>query len=63
MYPDRDPNAFGFVDVVNSYDFHGYLDETAPMGKRKIYYNGDIIFSDYLRREGFVYMSLEFHGW
>jgi Alpha/beta hydrolase domain len=59
MYPDRDPNGFGFLDVVNSYDFHGYLDETAPMGKRKIYYNGDIIFSDYLRRDGFVYMSVQ----
>ena len=22
MYPDRDPNGFGFVDVVNSADFH-----------------------------------------
>ena len=21
MYPDRDPNGFGFVDVVNSADF------------------------------------------
>ena len=36
-----------------------YLDETAPMGKRKIYYVGDVIFSDYLRREGFVYMSVQ----
>jgi Alpha/beta hydrolase domain len=59
MYPDRDPNGFGFVDVVNSADFHVYLDETAPMGKRKIYYVGDVIFSDYLRREGFVYMSVQ----
>jgi hypothetical protein len=59
MYPDRDPNGFGFVDVVNSFDFHAYLDETAPMGKRKIGYNGDVIFSDYLRREGFVYMSVQ----
>src|SRR5918999_279644 len=33
MYPDRDPNGFGFVDVVNSADFGNYLDETAPMGK------------------------------
>jgi hypothetical protein len=59
MYPDRDPNGFGFVDVVNSADFENYLDETAPMGKRKIYYAGDVIFSDYLRREGFVYMSVQ----
>ena len=59
MYPDRDPNGFGFVDVVNSADFHVYLDDTAPMGKRKIYYVGDVIFSDYLRREGFVYMSVQ----
>jgi hypothetical protein len=59
MYPDRDPNGFGFVDVVNSADFWLYLDETAPMGKRKIYYVGDVIFSDYLRREGFVYMSVQ----
>ena len=29
------------------------------MGKRKIYYVGDVIFSDYLRREGFVYMSVQ----
>ena len=29
------------------------------MGKRKIYYAGDVIFSDYLRREGFVYMSVQ----
>jgi hypothetical protein len=59
MYPDRDPNGFGFIDVVNSADFWLYLDETAPMGKRKIYYVGDVIFSDYLRREGFVYMSVQ----
>ena len=36
MYPDRDANGFGFVDVVNSADFSNYLDETAPFGKRKI---------------------------
>jgi Alpha/beta hydrolase domain len=59
MYPDREPNGFGFVDVVNSADFSVYLDETAPMGKRKIGYIGDVIFSDYLRREGFVYMSVQ----
>ena len=43
MYPERDPNGFGFVDVVNSADFSNYLDETAPFGKRKIYYTGDVI--------------------
>jgi Alpha/beta hydrolase domain len=59
MYPDRDPNGFAFVDVVNSADFHVYLDDTAPMGKRKIYYVGDVIFSDYLRREGFVYIAVQ----
>ena len=59
MYSDRDPNGFGFVDVVNSADFHVYLDDTAPMGKRKIYYVGDVIFSDYLRREGFVYIAVQ----
>lgn len=58
-YPDRDPNGFGFVDVVNSADYHVYLDDAAPMGKRKIYYTADVIFSDYLRREGFVYMSVQ----
>ena len=39
MYPDRNPNGFGFVDVVNSADFSNYLDENAPFG-RKIYYTG-----------------------
>ena len=43
MYPDRDPNGFGFVDVVNSADYSNYLDENAPFGKRKIYYTGDVI--------------------
>jgi hypothetical protein len=59
MYPDRDANGFGFVDVVNSADFAVYLDQDAPMGKRKVGYIGDVIFSDYLRREGFVYMSVQ----
>jgi hypothetical protein len=59
MYPDRDPNGFGLVDVVNAADFSNYTDEDAPMGRRKIYYVGDVIFSDYLRREGFVYMSVQ----
>ncbi len=59
MYPDRDPNGFGFVDVVNSADFHAYTEQTAPFGGRKIYYVGDIIFSDYLRREGYVYLAVQ----
>jgi hypothetical protein len=59
MYPDRDPNGFGLVDVVNSADFSNYLDESAPFGKRKIYYTGDVIYSDYLRREGFTYFSVQ----
>ncbi len=59
MYPDRDPNGFGFVDIVNSADFEVYAEQDAPFGRRKIYYAGDIIFSDYLRREGYVYMSVQ----
>jgi len=59
MYPDRDPNGFGFVDVVNSADFRNYAEPDAPFGRRKIYYAGDTIFSDYLRREGYVYMSVQ----
>jgi Alpha/beta hydrolase domain len=59
MYPDRDPNGFGFADVVNSADFSNYLDETAPLGKRKVSYTGDKIHSDYLRRAGFTYMSVQ----
>jgi hypothetical protein len=59
MYPDRDPNGFGFVDVVNSADYSNYLDETAPFGKRKIYYTGDVFHSDFLRRAGFTYISVQ----
>ena len=59
MYPDRDANGFGLVDIVNSADFQIYADQDAPFGRRKIYYGGDIIFSDYLRREGYVYMSVQ----
>ena len=54
MYPDRNPNGFGFVDVVNSAAFAVYKEGEAPGGKRSVYYVGDIIFSDYLRREGFT---------
>lgn len=59
MYPDRDSNSFGLVDIVNSADFHRYKDQDAPFGKRKIYYTGDVIYSDYLRREGFTYISAQ----
>jgi hypothetical protein len=59
MYPDRQPNGFGFVDVVNSAAFHRYKEGEAPGGKRSVYYLGDIIFSDYLRREGFTYMAVQ----
>jgi Alpha/beta hydrolase domain len=59
MYPDRNPNGFGFVDVVNSAEFFAYKEGEAPAGKRSIYYVGDMIFSDYLRREGFTYMSVQ----
>src|SRR5437870_7133623 len=59
MYPDRNPNGFGFVDVVNSADFIVYKEGEAPAGKRSMYYVGDIIFSDYLRREGFTYLAVQ----
>src|SRR5215471_19323103 len=59
MYPDRNPNGFGFVDVVNSAAFARYKEGEAPGGKRSVYYVGDIIFSDYLRREGFTYLAVQ----
>jgi Alpha/beta hydrolase domain len=59
MYPDRNPNGFGFVDIVNSASFLVYKEGEAPGGKRSIYYAGDIIFSDYLRRKGFTYMAVQ----
>jgi hypothetical protein len=59
MYPDRDPNGFGLVDVVNSASFLVYKEGEAPGGKRSVYYVGDLIFSDYLRREGFTYMAVQ----
>jgi hypothetical protein len=58
MYPDHTPNGFGFVDVVNTTAFANYKEGEAPGGKRSVYYVGDIIFSDYLRREGFTYMAV-----
>src|SRR5262249_18325247 len=59
MYPDRTPNGFGFVDIVNSAIFAAYKEGEAPGGKRSVYYLGDIIFSDYLRREGFTYLAVQ----
>ena len=59
MYPDRTPNGFGFVDIVNSAIFAAYKEGEAPGGKRSVYYFGDIIFSDYLRREGFTYLAVQ----
>jgi Alpha/beta hydrolase domain len=59
MYPDHNPNGFGFVDVVNSAAFAVYKEGEAPGGKRSVYYAGDLIFSDYLRREGFTYIAVQ----
>src|SRR5262245_20776264 len=59
MYPDRTPNGFGLVDIVNSAIFTAYKEGEAPGGKRSVYYFGDIIFSDYLRREGFTYLAVQ----
>jgi hypothetical protein len=59
MYPDRQPNDFGFVDIVNSAAFAVYKEGEAPGGKRSVYYDGDIVFSDYLRRAGFTYMAVQ----
>ncbi len=59
MYPDRDSNGFGLVDVVNSADYQIYTEERAPLGRRIIYYNGEVAYSDLLRRQGFTYMSVQ----
>jgi hypothetical protein len=59
MYPDRNPNGFGFVDVVDSAAFAIYKEWEAPGGKRSVGYPGDRIFSDYLRREGFTYIAVQ----
>jgi hypothetical protein len=59
MYPDRQPNDFGFVDIVNSAAFLVYKEGEAPGGKRSVYYVGDTIFSDYVRREGFTYLAVQ----
>jgi hypothetical protein len=59
MYPDRQPNGLGFVDAVNVSAFHNYKEGEAPGGKRSVAYHGDLIFSDYLRREGFTYIAVQ----
>lgn len=59
MYPNGEGNGIGFVDVVNSADFELFTDERAPFGKRKIYYVGDVTFSDYLRIEGYTYIAIQ----
>ncbi len=59
IYPDSNPNGFGFVDVINSAAFAGYKDGEAPGGKRSLLYLGDLILSDYLRGEGFSYIAVQ----
>jgi hypothetical protein len=59
MYPDRNANAFGFTDIVNSAEFAVYNEGEAPARKRTNLYLGDVVFSDYLRREGFTYMAVQ----
>ena len=59
VYPDRISNGFGFIDAVNSADFELYSKETSPLGMRKIYYAGEAVLGDYLKREGYVYISVQ----
>lgn len=58
-YPDTGSNGFGFVDVVTIADFISFTDETAPRGQRSVLYSGNTIFSDFLRTEGFTYVSVQ----
>jgi hypothetical protein len=58
-YPDAGSNGFGFVDVVTVSDFTGFTQETAPRGQRSVLYSGNTIFSDFLRTEGFTYISVQ----
>jgi hypothetical protein len=58
-YPDRDGNGFGFVDIPANNDFTNYTDVTAPLGTRKVMYAGDHYVGDYLRREGFTYIAVQ----
>ena len=59
MYPAIEGNGFGFVDLINSAAFAAYHEGKAPGGQRSVYYVGDIVFSDYLRREGFTYVAAQ----
>ena len=54
MYPDRNSNGVGFVDVPNSAVFLVYKEQEAPGGKRFVFHVGDTIFSDYLKRGIFI---------
>jgi len=60
-YPDRDSNGFGFVDVINDADFTWHTNETAGLGRPVALYTGDMIFSDFLRREGYTYVSVQWY--
>ena len=58
-YPDRDANGIGLVDIVNTGAFTNFFDETAPLGRRDTGYRADGILSDFPRREGFTYLSVQ----
>ena len=60
-YPNVNSNGFGFVDVVNNADYVFYTSETAGLGRPTTYFTGDLIFSDFLRREGFIYISVQWY--
>ena len=59
MYPDRNPNGYGFVDIVNSAMFFAYKDHEAPGGRRSVMHLGDVFYSDFLKREGYTYISVQ----
>jgi hypothetical protein len=59
IYPDRDSNGFGFVDVTNTADVSNWTEENAPLGKRTVSYIGHQLVGDYLRGEGFTYLSVQ----
>jgi hypothetical protein len=59
MYPHENSNGFGFVDAVSNADFYYYTDETAPFGKRAVGYIGATVFGDFLWKEGFTYVSVQ----
>ena len=58
MYPDAIRTALA-SSTWSTRRILALSDETAPIGQAKIYYTGDVIFSDYLRREGFTYISVQ----